>query len=149
MRDVMRKFPVVLLLALPFLASPAHAVSLTLGCSGTVTTTEVPKDGVAGDPEKENVTDMSVVVDFDQRTVSGFWAEMDGLHERLPITTIDSNGVAFMASKKSAGGLEKSITGTVDRITGKVEAWETILWTNRSMTNNNWDLRCKPTKPLF
>jgi hypothetical protein len=76
---------------------------------------------------------------------------MDGLHDRLPITTIDSNGVAFKAkaSKESAGGLEKSIVGTVDRITGKVDAWETILWSKGSLTHNNWDLRCKPTKPLF
>src|SRR5262245_55601269 len=56
------------------LASPVQAGSLTLGCSGTLMTTHVPREGVAGDPEKENIVDFSVVIDFDQRTVSGFWA---------------------------------------------------------------------------
>jgi len=68
----MRKFPTGLLLALSIIVSPAQAASLTLGCSGTVSTTAVPKVGVAGDPQKENIVDMSVVVDFDKRSVSGF-----------------------------------------------------------------------------
>src|ERR1700737_4450140 len=65
-----RKCPTVLVLALPFLASPALAASLTLGCSGTVTTTSFPKGGVAGDAEKESIVDWSVAVDSDERTVS-------------------------------------------------------------------------------
>jgi hypothetical protein len=58
-------------MALALTAPPAQAASLTLGCSGTVTTTHLPKNGMASDPEKESVVDMSVVVNFDERTVSG------------------------------------------------------------------------------
>ncbi len=144
----MRKYLSALLLALPLVASPAQAASLTLGCSGTVTGTEVPKAGVAGDPAKDNVVDMSVIVDFDQRAVSGFWAEMNGVHNLIPITAVDANAVTFKGVKKFLGS-DASIDGTVDRITGKVDANETWLWSNGGMRLVVWDLRCRPTKPLF
>src|SRR5262249_43053519 len=121
--------------------------SLTLGCSGTLTTTQVPKDGVAGDPEKESMVDFSVVVDFDRRAVSGFWKEWNGPHDLIPITVVDANAVTFMGSKK--GPSDKSISGTIDRITGKVDAFETWLWPNGRMSLLAWDFRCRPTKPLF
>ncbi|MFZ2136186.1 MAG: hypothetical protein WAV78_04485 [Xanthobacteraceae bacterium] len=143
-----RKCPTVLVLALSFLASPALAASLTLGCSGTVTTTSFPKGGVAGDAEKESIVDWSVAVDPDERTVSGFWAELNGVHSPLPIITVDANGVTFRANKKE-GASQYYIQGTVDRITAKVDVVETIQWSNGGMTTKNWDLRCKPTKPLF
>lgn len=144
---VMRSFAAGLLLALLFVHQ-AQAVSLTLGCSGVYTATEVPKAGVAGDPEKDDVVDMSVVVDFDQRAVSGFWAEMNGVHNLIPITAVDANSVTFKGTKKFVGS-DASIDGTVDRITGKVDANETWLWSNGGMRLAVWDLRCRPTKPLF
>jgi hypothetical protein len=147
--DAMRKFLTGLLLALSVVVRPAQAASLTLGCSGTLTTTQVPKDKVASDPEKENVVDMSVVVNFDERTVSGFWTEMNGLHNALPITAIDANGVTFKGSKGSQNNIQFSIEGTIDRITGKIDATETWLWRTGSLSLMNYDLRCKHTKPLF
>jgi hypothetical protein len=140
----MREFLAGLLLTL---ASPAQAASLTLGCSGAVTTREIPKDSVAADPQKESVVDMSVVVDLDQRIVSGFWAELSGLHNPLPITVIDANSVTFKGQQK-VGQTDAYIEGTVDRITGKVDAKETWIWRSGS-TWIIWDLRCRPTKPLF
>ena len=83
----MRGFLALLLLALPWFA-PAQAASLTLGCSGTLTTTEVPKNGVASDPKAEKIVDFSLVVDFDRHGVSGFWTQMNGVHDMIPITAI-------------------------------------------------------------
>ncbi len=144
----MREFLIGPLLALVFVTSSAQAASLTLGCSGTVTTTEVPKNGVAGEPLKEKVADWSVVVDFDRRTVSGFWAEKNGLHTPLPITAVDANSVTFKGVRKFVAS-DASIEGTVDRVTGYVHADETTLWSNNSLSLLTYDLRCKPTKPLF
>jgi len=56
--------------------------------------------------------------------------------------------VTFRANKKE-GASQYYIQGTVDRITAKVDVMETIQWSNGGMTTKNWDLRCKPTKPLF
>lgn len=137
-----------LLLSLLFVATSAGAASLTLGCSGTLTTTDVPKDKVANDPKEEKIFDFSVVVDFDRRSVSGFWVQMNGVHDLIPITAVDANSVTFKDSKNESM-LDKSIFGTIDRITGKIDAFETSLWPAGSLRNMTWDLRCKPTKPLF
>ena len=71
-------------------SSDSQAASLTLGCTGTVTTANVPKDGVTPDPDKDNVSEYSVVVDLDRHAVFGFWFEtrikgMTAAHTALPI----------------------------------------------------------------
>ena len=91
---------------------------------------------------------MSVVVDFDRPTVAGLWAEMNGLHTLLPITAADANSVTFKGNRKLAAS-DASIEGTVDRVTGHVDANETELWSNGGLSILTYDLRCKPTKPLF
>jgi hypothetical protein len=134
-------------LSLLLVATSAGAASLTLGCSGTLTTTDVPKDKVANDPKEEKIVDFSVVVDFDRRSVSGFWVQMNGVHDLIPITAVDANSVTFSGRKKES--IDKSIEGTVDRISGKIDTSETWLWRTGSLSILTWDLRCKPTKPLF
>jgi len=69
----------------------ASCVPIALGCTGTVTTSNVPKDGVVPDPDKDNVSDYSVVVDLDRHAVFGFWFEtpttgMTAAQTALPIT---------------------------------------------------------------
>lgn len=142
----MRKIAIGVLLALSL--SHAQAASLTLGCSGALTTTELSKNAMASDPKQENVVDMSIIVDFDHRAVTGFWVELNGLHDLIPITTVDANSVTFEGRKK-IGQTDDSIGGTVDRITAKVDANENLMWPNGNMSMMVWDLRCKPTKPLF
>ena len=63
------------LVSVLIVSSDAQAASLTLGCTGTVTTSIVPKKGVIPDPDKNNVSDYSVVVDLDRHAVFGFWFE--------------------------------------------------------------------------
>jgi hypothetical protein len=64
-------------LAFVIAVSPAQAASLTLGCTGTLTTSNVPKDGVAPEPEKENVSGWSIVVDLDQRECANIGRAID------------------------------------------------------------------------
>jgi hypothetical protein len=113
-----------------------------------LTTVEVPKDKVADEPKTENIVDFSVVVDLDRQGVSGFWRHRSGVQELIPITAADANSVQFKDSKNEPL-LNKSIIGTVDRITGKIDAFETQLWGGGTLRNMTWELRCKPTKPLF
>jgi hypothetical protein len=82
---------VAIMLALATTAT--EAASLTLGCSGTLTTVDVPKDKMANDPKTENIIDFSVVVDLDRRSVSGFWRQTNGVQELIPITAADANSV--------------------------------------------------------
>jgi hypothetical protein len=151
--DFMREFLASLLPVLLLAAGPTQAAPLTLGCSGTITTTQLPKDAVASDPEKENVADISVIVNFEQRTVSGLWLDKDAsgryFQKPLPIDAVDANSVSFRGRRGDKNSIQYSIEGTVDRITAKTDATETWLWPSGSLTTMVWDLRCRPTKPLF
>jgi hypothetical protein len=143
----MRPYIVSVVLALLLATSSAEGISLSLDCSGTVKRIAVGQQGAVDDSEKENVEDFSLLLDFDQRTVSGFWAELTGLRNPIPIIGADANSVVFKGSKKVLT-TDASIFGTVDRITGRVEATETWLYSNGHKIIG-WDLRCKPAKPLF
>src|SRR5271170_8138837 len=138
----MRGLRTELLLMLFFVTSSAQAGSLTLGCSGIFTSTEVPKVGVAGNAQKENLEDFSIVVDLKERTVSGFW------QDPIPFSAVNANNVKF-AQHLSTPQPDKSIDGTVDRITGKTEATETVLYPNGNVTVLTWDLYCRSVKALF
>ena len=134
-------------LGLLLAASPCSAASLTLGCSGMFTTSHLPKNGMQSEPVKENIVDFSVVVDLDKMVVTGFWSFDDGTANGLPIVAVSPNNVTFKSRVKRVS--EKSIEGTVDRITGKVDVEETQLYSTGNLTMLSWDLRCRPTKPLF
>jgi hypothetical protein len=71
------------------------------------------------------------------------------LKKRFQFKRLSPNGVSFRGSSSNKKGLQSSAEGTVDRITGKVDATEDLLYSNGSMDTLTWDLRCKPTKPLF
>ena len=60
-----------LLLALLAAGTSAEGGSLSLVCSGTVKSIAVEKQGTVGDYETDSVEDFSLLVDFDQRAVSG------------------------------------------------------------------------------
>ncbi len=70
------------------------------------------------------------MVDFDRRTVSGFWTDRNGVHTLLPITAVDANSIGFSATYE-LGGINNSINGSVDRITAAVEA----------IDNSHWDIK--------
>ena len=134
-------------------SSDAQAASLTLGCTGTVTTSNVPKDGVVPDPDKDNVPDYSVVVDVDRAAVFGFWFEtpttgMAAAQTALPITDADAIGIFYFVARRKQSAIAESIYGSVDLITGVVSAMENKLYPSGDVQTTEWDLHCKSTRPL-
>jgi hypothetical protein len=132
----------------------AQAAFLTLGCTGTVTTSNVPKEGVVPDPDKDNVSDYSVVIDLDRHAVFGFWFEtpttgMTAAQTALPITEANAIGIYYFVARRKQSAIGESIYGSVDRITGAVSAMENKLYPSGNMQTTEWDLHCKPTRPLF
>jgi len=136
-------------LAFVVAASPAQAASLTLGCVGKVTTSITPKDGVAPEPQKDFLSEYSIMVDLNQRVVFGFWFENSGISLlALPIIKADAKGVYFDTSKEDRL-VEKQISGRIDRVTGAVYADDFVIFSNGDMQYRYWDLDCKPTDSLF
>ena len=141
------------LVSVLIVSSDAQAASLTLGCTGTVTTSNVPKDGVVPDPDKDNVPDYSVVVDVDRAAVFGFWFEtpttgMAAAQTALPITDADAIGIFYFVARRNQSAIAESIYGSVDLITGVVSAMENKLYPSGDVQTTEWDLHCKSTRPL-
>jgi len=140
------------LVSVLIVSSDAQAASLSLGCTGTVTTSNVPKDGVVPDPDKDNVSDYSVVVDLDRHAVFGFWFEtpttgMTAAQTALPITqAIVPAFILWPGGNRSA--IAESIYGSVDPMTGAVSAMENKLYPSGNVQTTEWDLHCKPVRPL-
>jgi hypothetical protein len=151
----MRKHIARPLVGLVIAASPVHAASITLGCSGTKI--EQTYDGGKETYHWEDtVSDLSIVVDLDQKAVSGLWEDWDDskkatVYTPLPIIATDANSVRFEAEKKIAWNENRtSILGTIDRITGALWAHEQEI-SERYHTSHetSYVLRCRPMKPLF
>jgi hypothetical protein len=135
------------LVAATILSPAAQATSLTLGCTGTLTRTYVPKNGVAREPQKEPVSDYSIVVDLDRHAVFAFWFESTGhliasVPAALPIKEANADGISFEADRK-VGRTEGHITGGVDRTTGAVNADDFTTFSGGASQHQNWDLHCR------
>jgi hypothetical protein len=124
--------------------STAHAAdtTLTLACEGTKTET------FYGRSERRNVS-LSIIINFAARTVTGFREE-----ERLVELTIDdiSETTISFAGSNSAAMVSYNMNGTIDRVTGTVEAGLTSFpeeghglktWTS------SYALKCKPAQRMF
>jgi hypothetical protein len=146
---VTRRFAIGSLLASLLFVHQAQAARLTLACAGTVTSVIVSSNKlVPDDVLTNNLADFSVIVDLEKQVVSGFEIGENHVHDDIPITAADANSVTFMEERKGAN--EMRITGSVDRITGRILAEETRYLTDISRPmHKKWNLRCRPTKPLF
>ena len=94
---------------------------------------------------KKNVVDLSVIVDFEGQAVSGFWIDVNGRPELIPITVTEASSVTFEGGSDEL--IQLSINGIIDRVTGKVDANQTVLWRTGSLSQMVWDLRCTPASP--
>jgi hypothetical protein len=83
---------------------------------------------------------MGIIVDFTNHTVHGFGYPGSGRFDfPVKITGMNEVTVAFHGSNQT-----ESITGSVDRITGDVEA--------RTQTEDmilRYSLKCRPTQRMF
>jgi hypothetical protein len=93
-------------------AQPADA-TLTLACQGTTTVTTMEN-------AKPEPISMGIIVDFTNCTVHGFgYPGFAGLFDfPVKITGTNEVTVAFHGSDQTGG----NITGSIDRVTGDVEA---------------------------
>ena len=133
----------VIALAVMLGLSTAQAAdeTLTLACQGTTVS------GVE-DAKPEPVS-MGIIVNFTNRTVQGFGSP--GLIDYpVKITAWNDVTVAFSGSHVFANQ-QLSIMGSIDRVTGDVEATDlsTDTKTHQTVFSLQYTLKCRPTQRMF
>jgi hypothetical protein len=104
----------------------ATAAALTLSCDGTMKAEE-------GQEKPQAITKMGLIVNFDAGVVTGFTGITARIYE------VNANSVSFKGTTINPSGAEWSVHGTIDRITGSLDA--AVTWFNPK-TNN-----LEPTPP--
>jgi hypothetical protein len=131
------------IIAMAFLASllPGHAVHgaetgiLTLSCNGTARSLLRKKDN--SDSKPEPVAKLGLVVNLDERTVTGF----------LFPARIDNTDDARVEFRGKNGNW--AVWGSLDRMTGRVSAITMALHPtipDQFTESKDWDLICEPTR---
>jgi hypothetical protein len=122
----------------------AADTTLTLACQGTATVTTM-------DAKPEPIS-MGIIVNFTNRTVHGFgYPGFGGLMDfPVKITGMDEVTVVFGGSD-SKSAIEKSISGSIDRVTGDVEATSSAhdAKTGKTLTSTSYALKCRPAQRMF
>jgi hypothetical protein len=138
----------------PFPPPPAPAAALGLECTGKLTSTAVAQEPSPNDTE--TLSHFPIAVDFDKRSVFGFWFSAEKLVSGLPITRNSADQITFQATRKwgEDQSLEQSIYGSINYIRGTVYADESLLSGRRRLTHRQWNFSlCKakwfpaPPKP--
>ena len=115
-------------------ALPVKAEVLTLSCDGTMKAEEEQA-------KPQAITKMGLIVNFDAGVVTGF----TGITAR--IDEVSANSMSFKGTTAHPSGLEWSVHGSIDRITGSLGA--TVTWfnpkTNNLLIKMNYEVICKPT----
>src|SRR3974390_3806163 len=107
---------VLLLLAWSCTAiAQAPPSTLTLACKGTATDSLDPS-------EKDDLALMGIIVNFTDSTVQGFGYPNGSFNHPVMITTADNVTVGFYGEQEGVLSSRESIIGSVDRVTGEVEA---------------------------
>ncbi len=123
-------------------AQPADA-TLTLACQGTTTVTTME------DAKPEPIS-MGIIVNFTNRTVQGFGHPGFGGLMDFPVKITAWNEVTVAFEGKNQV-IEKSINGSIDRVTGDMEATSTSfnLKTNKTLSSTSYALKCRPAQRMF
>jgi hypothetical protein len=139
---------ILMLLALASLSiSPAQSAeptgTLTLACKGTATDKTDLREAARPEP-----VSMGLIIDFTTKTVAGFERVFPSFSAaQVKITGVDDTSIGFSGTDGSGG----AVFGTVDRITGDVEAamehWNHE--TNKLKWATGYSLKCKPTQRMF
>jgi hypothetical protein len=121
-------FIAMLLPCLPITAQAADAI-LTLLCQGTV---------ISQSEEKPEQLSMGVIINFTAQTVQGFGSSAQ-------ITTVDDVTIAFVRPNSP------TIEGTIDRVTGTLEATFTMFSSNgkKILLAQRYMLKCMPAQRMF
>jgi len=125
-----------LLVVTGMVAQGAEPQTLTLACQGTVTekVPEAPPEPIS----------MGIIVNFTARTVQGISSGFP-----VKITGWDDVIVEFWGSEKLSGSLAITV-GTIDRVTGDVEAKTTLTADNgKTWGRTICTLKCSPAQRMF
>jgi hypothetical protein len=107
--------------------------TLTLACQGTTT--------VRMEDAKPEPISMGIIVNFTNRTVQGGFGYPSVLYDfPVKITSMNEATVVFHGSNQTG---QSSITGSIDRVTGDVEA------DTEGPTSIHYALKCRPTQRMF
>jgi hypothetical protein len=120
----------------------AADTTLTLACQGTAT---VPTIGMEH-PKPEPIS-MGVIVNFTNGTVQGF-ESIPGFSRwfnfPVKITSMNEVAVRFHGSDQTGSvARATSITGSINRVTGDVEA------DTKGVINLRYALKCRPAQRMF
>jgi hypothetical protein len=126
--------------------STAHAAdeTLTLSCEGTKTETWE----YGGGSEERRAISLSIIINFAARTVTGF---KERVVEELTIDDASETTISFSGSTSTAM-LSYNMRGTIDRVTGTVQA---VLTSSPEEGHglkpwsNSYALKCRPAQRMF
>ena len=139
-RGTKSKATAATLLVVTALSIPAQAQQdvLTLACKGTPTSTE---------GEKPTPVSKGLIVNLTARTIQGF---NDLLFREPPdeITGFNDTTIQFF-SRRELGGIVMTFMGSIDRVTGDLEATWTVSAENQPNRSGKYLLNCRPAQRLF
>jgi hypothetical protein len=110
----------------PSMTVQAADTTLTLACQGTTTVTRME------DAKPEPIS-MGIIVNFTNRTVQGGFGYPPALYD-FPVKITSMNEVTVVLTGQSF------ITGSIDRVTGDVEA---------DADSIHYALKCRPAQRMF
>jgi hypothetical protein len=117
--------------------STAHAAdpTLTLACQGTVTVTSI-------DDAKPEPISVGIILNFTTHTVQGFG-------DPTKITGMNDTTITFSGSNPPGQASKWNILGSLDRVTGALEAITQLSSNGRLYDRTSYSLKCKPTQRMF
>jgi hypothetical protein len=109
--------------------------TLTLACQGEKSSRGAPGSGIA--PVQEQAS-MGLIVNFAAQTVSGFGGDWPF---PIPMRNLSETAIVFGDERP---GLTGRIIGSIDRVTGEMEAG-----LRSEKFSVSYSLKCKPTQRMF
>src|SRR5262245_20006576 len=140
---------VIMLMMVTCLSMTAEAAdeTLPLACQGTVTETMMEEE------KKTEPISMGILVNFTNSTVQGFGKPDPNEDFPIKITGMNEPTISFQGKRPDnpKGATDRRIEGNIDRVTGDVNATDTLmnLKTSKIAYSTRYALKCRPTQRMF
>jgi len=121
--------------------------TLPLACQGTVTETMMEEE------KKPEPISIGIIVNFTNSTVQGFGNPDPNEDFPIKITGMNEATISFQGKRpdNSKAATDRRIEGTIDRVTGDVNATDTLtnLKTSKIAYSTRYALKCRPKRRTF
>jgi|EndMetStandDraft_8_1072994.scaffolds.fasta_scaffold16872_5 hypothetical protein len=140
---------VIMLMMVTCLSMTAEAAdeTLPLACQGTVTETMMEEE------KKPEPISIGIIVNFTNSTVQGFGNPDPNEDFPIKITGMNEATISFQGKRpdNSKAATDRRIEGTIDRVTGDVNATDTLtnLKTSKIAYSTRYALKCRPKRRTF